>query len=278
MAEVSERRDREVAPLVSENAVDLPRGLAQWGPRVAMAWRSLALTGVVLRRTPSAVRRWWAALRTGSLDLLPSRSELLSGWAMSKPRLALNLVMAGLSVFFSIRVGHALLAPDPQISSRIPRPIAATAPRHQDVAPRSRSRGADDVITTRNLFNPHRSESTPSPAIILVPPVAATWALYGVVISDDTRLAYVQDLATKRIFGYKTGDKLAGGQVGRIEPDRVVILRSGGPVELMLHRPEEPRPGVSKSPSASAANAQPSPPAVPSPDEGSPRRFRGRQE
>jgi hypothetical protein len=62
------------------------------------------------------------------------------------------------------------------------------------------------------------------------------------------------------MFGYKTGDKLAGGQVERIEPDRVVIMRADGPIEVMLHRPREPLPVVS------------------SPEEDSSRRSRGRQE
>ncbi len=56
------------------------------------------------------------------------------------------------------------------------------------------------------------------------------------------------------------------------EADRVVILRSGGPVELKLHRPEEPRPVVRESPSTNGVDARPSQPAVPTPDESSPRR------
>ena len=235
----------------------LPRGLAQLGTGAATASRFIAINGLALRRTPSALRTGWAAFRTTSLDLLPARSELRSRWAMSGPLLALNLFMAGLLVFFSIRIGHALFTPDSQSPSRIAHPIAVTAPGNHDVAPSSRSRGANDVIATRTLFHPNRSEPK---AITQILPPAATLALYGVVISDDTRLAYLQDLATKQILGYKTGDKLAGGQVERIEPDRVVIMRADGPIEVLLHRPKEPLP------------------VLPSPEEGSPRRSRGRQE
>jgi len=179
---------------------------------------------------------------------------------MSRPVLALNLSMAGLSVFFSIRVGHALFSPDVQSPSRTARPVAVAAPRNHDVVPNSRPLGVYDVIATRTIFHPNRSEPTRSEAIAPILPPAPTLALYGVVINGDTRLAYLQDLATKQMFGYKTGDKLAGGQVERIEPDRVVIMRADGPIEVMLHRPMEPLPVVS------------------SPEEDSPRRSRGRQE
>jgi type II secretory pathway component PulC len=179
---------------------------------------------------------------------------------MSRPLLALNLFMAGLSVFLSIRVGHALFSPDLKSPSRVARPVAVTAPRHHDVPQNSRPREVYDVIATRTLFHPNRSEPTRSEAIAPTLPPAPTLALYGVVISGDTRVAYLQDLATKRISGYKTGDKLAGGQVERIEPDRVVIMRADGPIEMMLHRPREPLP------------------VAPSPQEESPRRSRGRQE
>jgi len=179
---------------------------------------------------------------------------------MPRSVLVLNLGMAGLSVFSSIRIGQALFAPDPQPSSRVVRPVAVTSPRNQDVATNSRSREVYDVIATRTLFHPKRAEPTRSEAIAPILPPAPTLALHGVVINGDTSLAYLQDLATKQIFGYKAGDKLAGGQVERIEPDRVVIMRADGPIEVLLRRPKEPQP------------------VMPSSQEDSPRRSRGRQE
>jgi hypothetical protein len=190
---------------------------------------------------------------------------------MSRPVLALNLFMAGLSVYCSIRVGYALFTPDLQSPSRVARPVVVTAPRNHDVAQNSRPRGVYDVIATRTLFHPDRSEPTRSDANTQILPPAPTLALYGVVITGDTRLAYLQDLATKQILGYKTGEKLAGGQVERIEFDRVVIMRAEGPLELMLHRPKEPRP-------SSVDGADERPPQPASSDEVSSRRSRGRQE
>jgi len=153
---------------------------------------------------------------------------------MSGPVLALNLFMAGLSVYFSIRVGHALFTPELQSPSRIARPFVVTAPRNHDVAPNSRPRGVYDVIATRTLFHPNRSEPTRSEAITQIMPSAPTLALYGVVITGDTRLAYSgsrheanRGLQDRGQTGWRTGE--------RIEPDRVVIMRAEGPFEVMLH-------------------------------------------
>jgi hypothetical protein len=177
---------------------------------------------------------------------------------MSAPLLALNVFMAGLSIFFLITIVHTPSAPDSRTSSRTGRAFAVTAsPTHGVAAPGSPLRGAYDVIATRNLFHPNRSDAQNLAAIVetLVP--AATLALYGVVISEDTRLAYLEDPATKRIVGYKIGDKLAGGQVQRIEPDRVVIRRVGGLIEVRLHDPDRPQPVVSESPQAPGGNEGP---------------------
>jgi type II secretory pathway component PulC len=203
MAEVSERRDREVAPLVSVETV---------------------------------------------------------GKVLARPLFALNLFLTVISIFFSIRIGHALFTPDFQSPSRVARPSGAATPRDHGAVRNSPSSGVYDVIATRTLFHPNRSEPRSSEAMAPILPTPPTFALYGVAISDDTRVAFVQDLVTKQIVGYKTGDKLAGGQVERIEPDRVVIMRADGPIEVLLHQPKE------------------SPAVVPSAEEISPRRSRGRQE
>jgi len=216
----------------------LARILARWSAGTAIARRFVARAA--RRCHPSKFRTAWEVFRTVDLaDLLRGRRDPRSGSSMSRPMLALNLCMVGLSVFFSIRVGHALFTPDVQSPIRIGRPVAAVeAPKHT-VTPNSRSRRVYDVIVTRNLFHPNRSEPTRSnPQLSSAPALT----LYGVVIGDDIRLAYIQDLATKHIFGYRTGDTVAGGRVARIEPDRVVIMRADGPLEVALHRPKEPLP------------------------------------
>jgi hypothetical protein len=66
--------------------------------------------------------------------------------------------------------------------------------------------------------------------------------------------------------GYKLGDTLAGGRIERIEADRVIIMQADGPIEVLLHRPNEPQT-LAPSPQAQSPEQ-----VVP------PRRARGRQE
>jgi hypothetical protein len=83
--------------------------------------------------------------------------------------------------------------------------------------------------------------------------------LYGLVLSDDPGLAhaYLADPRTGRITGYRVGDPLAGGQVERIERDRVLVRRAGELVEVFLNRSHTPAPPdsvpVSSDSTASAA-------------------------
>ncbi len=222
-----------------------------------MVWRLIMLAFVALRRLPSALSAWWAASRAIASTHWPRFAELRDGWAMSAPLLALNLFMAGLSVFFFITIVHTLSVPDSRTASRSGRAFAVTVTAshaHEAAAPGSPLRGAYEVIATRSLFHPNRSDAQNLAAIVETLPPAAALALHGVVISEDTRLAYLEDPATKRIIGYKIGDKLAGGQVQRIEPDRVVIMRAGGLIEVRLHDPDKPRPVVSESPQAQGTN------------------------
>src|SRR5262249_15130197 len=197
---------------------------------------------------------------SNALEVLSVRAELRSGWAMSRPMLAFNIFMASLSLFLSIRICRALFAPDLQPTFRITGPVAVAAPRGHEAVRNPRTSGVYDVIAARNLFHPNRSDPTSSGATAQILPPAPTLALYGVAIGDDVRVAFVQDFVTRQTSGYKIGDKLAGGQVERIEPDRGVIMRADGPLEGLLHRPKDPRP------------------TLPSHDEGSARRSRGRQE
>jgi type II secretion system (T2SS) protein C len=205
------------------------------------------------------------ARRRISFDLSAACSELWSGRVVSRRLLALNLVMAAVSVFCCLRIGHALFAPASPPPPRTARALGVPGERDQNIVRTSHSSGYYDTIAARSLFNPDRAESASAESAGRAPLAIPTLALYGVAISDDTRIAFVQDLATKRISSYKTGDRLAGGRVERIEPDRVVIMRADGPIEVLLHRPKEPLP-LSQSPQA------------PSPEDVPPRRARGRQE
>ena len=185
---------------------------------------------------------------------------------MPRRLFALNLVLAGASVFCCIRIGHALLAsalPPPSIAAS---PLSVSRERHQDVGRTSHASGYYELIVTRSLFSPNRTDLAPSETTGRAELTRPTLALYGVAISDDTRVAFVQDLATKQLATYKTGDRLAGGRLERIEPDRVVIMRPDGRLEVLLHRPKESESLSLSQPAQSPEQVVPA------------RRARGRQE
>ncbi len=104
----------------------------------------------------------------------------------------------------------------------------------------------------RVVFTPARTaDSTPAPpparppaaaAKPTAPPAAPGWRLQGIVIRDETAVAYIADAAnqTKR---YAVGDPIGDGVVEAIEERHVVLKTPRGPVELRLEAPRPaPRP------------------------------------
>ena len=175
---------------------------------------------------------------------------------MSKRLLAVNLLLAAVAVFSAVKLGQALSAPRPiPPPSALPVFQAPVAPRSEP-APARPSLPAYGVVASRNLFNPNRTEAVATAAPL---PPAARPVLHGVVINGETRLAYLQDPITKHVFSYKTGDTVAGGQLERIEQDRVVIRRPEGPLEVRLKDPDKPK----SLPSPPAPGVQPPRPAPP---------------
>ena len=140
-------------PALRARANSALQGRARTNP--PMVWRLITLAFVALRRIPSALSAWWAASRAIAFAHSPRFAELRDGWAMSAPLLALDLFMAGLSVFFFITIVHTPSAPDSRTPSRTGRAFAVTVSHKNDVAaPGSPIRGAYEVIATRNLFDP----------------------------------------------------------------------------------------------------------------------------
>ena len=217
---------------------------------------------LTLRARAARGRRWAATFLALALAHVPSFPDVRPGWAMSKSLLALNLFMAGLSLFFLIRIADTVLRRGPALPLRVASSPASVNPV---VAGTSRSAASYDLIPARNLFHPDRAQPKNSDALAALPPTT-NLMLYGVVWSEDNPLAYVEDPSTKKIFGYKRGDAMAGGYVDRIEPDRIVIQRTGGPVEILLRAPNKPRPVAAATPAPeNATTLSPSQPASPSP-------------
>lgn len=123
------------------------------------------------------------------------------------------------------------------------------------------------VVVTKNLFSPARSEVTVSASTAAAPKAV----LHGVMIDGEKRRAYLEDPVAKRVFGYAVGDPIGGGRLQEISPDRVVIARPEGTVEVLLQDPSKPKPpapagspGVSPTPvTAPAPGVLPAAPGAP---------------
>ena len=177
---------------------------------------------------------------------------------MSRRLLAINALLVVISlVSVGVIVKH--LATSHTVSAPRSRPAAgATAPGPTTEEPRPPAQ-AYNVIASRNLFNPTRSESavaaTPGgPALNIVKP-----NLHGVVLRDGSPIAYLEDPQTKRIAGYRIGDPIAGGTVQTISADAVVIARPDGMVDVRLRDPSKPRPQPAAAPPQPVPGQQPVP-------------------
>jgi hypothetical protein len=109
------------------------------------------------------------------------------------------------------------------------------------------------IIATKNIFNPRRSEVTEATVVAPGPkPV-----LHGVMLDGNKSRAYLEEPPAGNVFGYAVGDTIAGGRLHSIGPDRVVIARPEGPVEVLLQDPSKPKPAAPAA--ASPVRQQPSP-------------------
>ncbi len=231
-------------------------------------WRSAAsrlTTRPRLPRVLSPVRAKWSASEPLiALRRLPhTLSELPEKWSMSRPLTVLNLLLVGISVVFSIQLLRGFAAPAPLPLIRVDRPLVAVVSAKKDSGPAGPPLTAYGGIAARNLFNPDRSETGRSNAGSGDQAFATKPVLYGVVIGEETRVAYLEDPSTKRIFGYKIGDVVAGGQLEQIETDRVVIKRVDERLEIMLHGSNKPRSTVDASMPPPGVRPAPTGPSVP---------------
>jgi hypothetical protein len=186
---------------------------------------------------------------------------------MSNRLLALNVLLGAVACLLAAALVREMVTPRPLPPPSTGRGAASRAPAaaqgsaSEASKPGPVSPGAYGVIAAKSLFSPARSEGQTGPAVAVGPkPV-----LHGVIVDGTKSLAFLEDPVAKRTFGYAVGDTIGGGRVQSIRPDRVVIARPDGLVEVLLHDPSKPRPA---GPGVGPGTAQ-APPAAPPP--GTPR-------
>src|SRR6266850_5432275 len=189
---------------------------------------------------------------------------------MPRRLLAVNVLLAGVSVLCIALIVKQLAAVGPTAAPRGRPPVAP--PAAPASAAEARLPGqAYSVIATRNLFSPTRTEMAGAGVVGSAPALIVKPSLHGVVLRDGSPIAYLEDPLTKRIAGYRIGDPIAGGTVQTISADAVVIARPDGMVDVRLRDPSKPRPQPTAAPPQPGVPSQQpvpgavAPPPVPGP-------------
>lgn len=209
-------------------------------------------------RASAALNAGWTGVRSASrVDITRAIRSLRRRRPLSRPLLVLDIFLIVVSAALIFSISCALLGPDSLSPIQTRRALDAPSPPN-DRGRAGRGPVGYDVIATRNLFDPGRSEATRSAGVTPDAALQPKPLLYGVILSDDRGLglAYFQDPATRRIAGYRIGDAVAGGRIESIERDRVLIRRGAELVEVSINRSHTPSPPdavpVSSEPPASA--------------------------
>jgi hypothetical protein len=130
--------------------------------------------------------------------------------------MALNIVLAALSAVFIAYIVRQLVSPTPlPVGGR--RAAATTVVTPAVETPRAPA-GAYTVVASRNLFNPSRSDTAGGTSTATAGPVVRP-NLFGIVVREGGSIAYLEDPVTKRVVGYRVGDKVVGGTVQTIKAD-----------------------------------------------------------
>ena len=173
---------------------------------------------------------------------------------MPRRFVALNLALAAAATLLIMYIVRQFVAP-------MPLPVGgrrAAGPAMSTVTDTAKTpASAYNVVAARNLFSPTRTEAPSSTAVTALPVTRPN--LFGVVVRDSGSIAYLEDPTTKRVAGYRVGDKIQGATVQAIKADGVTIDGPGGPMDVRLHEPSKPR----ATPAAATATPPSAAPALP---------------
>jgi hypothetical protein len=118
------------------------------------------------------------------------------------------------------------------------------------------------IIADDNLFHPERKIPLEKKAADQEPPLPKPdVALYGTIISDTLRLAYLEDLKAprntpgrgRRQTVMKIGDTLSGFVLKEIDPDKIVMVKGDETLTVYIHESKKLKaPGIAATQPSSA--------------------------
>jgi hypothetical protein len=158
---------------------------------------------------------------------------------MSRALFLANVLVAGLGCLFAAGIVRDVVTR--RSLPPVPAPRASQSTLEAAGLPASAPpMAAYQIIATKSMFNPGRSETT-EPAASAAVAAGVKPILHGVMLDGERSRAYLEDPSARQVFGYAVGDAIAGGRVESIDFDRVVIIRPQGRLEVLLQDPSKPR-------------------------------------
>jgi hypothetical protein len=138
----------------------------------------------------------------------------------------------------------------PHLPSRVIKfaPPSATKPLEakKDEAAQNQVPSPSDytIIAEQNIFHPERKIPVDKPAAVALP--VPEFILFGTLITDDVRIAYMEDKKApvsspgrgKRQIPLKKGESLSGFSLLQIDGDRVLMARGDEKISVLLSSPK----------------------------------------
>src|SRR5262249_43462520 len=123
---------------------------------------------------------------------------------LSKRLLLVNVLLLAVALFFGVSLAREAARSRPLPPPPAPRRAQAPQPAEETADQPEEKLVAYNVIVSKHLFNPSRSEGAAVPTAPAAPPPPKPMLL-GVVVDPDVSKsrAYLEDTTTKRVFGYK---------------------------------------------------------------------------
>ena len=182
--------------------------------------------------------------------------------------LARNITVLNLLLAIAIVLGISfVVSPLFSVSVKYSPPPAKKAAETKEASPapaRVPSPLDYAVIADQNLFHPERKIPVEKAAAAPLP--KPEFVLYGVLMTDDASIAYMEDKKSpqstagrgKRQAALRRGETISGFTLKEIEADKVVMVRGEEVISVSLNDSHTP-----KEREAAAAPAQPKPGAQP---------------
>jgi hypothetical protein len=160
----------------------------------------------------------------------------------------LNIVLVAATVLFASYWLSPLMAAKIKYALPSVKKAAEVTGKEKELQPQTPSVTEYTAVAEDNLFHPER-RIPPEKNAEEAPLPKPDFILYGTLLTDDLKLAYLEDLKSprttpgrgKRQVALKKGDTMSGYTVREIDADKVVMARGAEKVIVPINDPAHPK-------------------------------------